>query len=249
MNAHLRANLLLLGLTVFLCCILYPLTLWSIGQICFPNQASGSLIDKNGNPTNNESEAAGSRLIAQPFNGPEYFHPRPSAPSYDASVSGGSNLSATNPKLRARVAQALGPIVKYRTGPKKDQLVGPDIEQWVAENRFKAVGKGTEVQRDYFDRWLTAHPDVALIEVPADGLMASGSGLDPHITLKNARYQLDRVVTAWAAKTKADKSKVRKTIEDLLNSKSEAPLGGLAGVKLINVLEVNLALRERMAGF
>jgi K+-transporting ATPase c subunit len=248
MNAHLRANLWLLGLTVLLCCMVYPLTLLSIGQTFFPNQASGSLIDKNGKPTAKDSEAVGSRLIAQPFKGPEYFQPRPSAPSYDASASGGSNLSANNPKLRTRVAQALGPLVKYRSGPKKDQLVGPDIEQWVAKNHSEAVGKGTDVQRDYFDRWLTAHPHVELIEVPADMVMASGSGLDPHITLKNARYQLDRIADAWTAKTKRDKAKVHKDIEDLLNSKIETPFAGFVGVQLINVLEVNLALRDRMKG-
>jgi K+-transporting ATPase c subunit len=37
---------------------------------------------------------------------------------------------------------------------------------------------------------------------------------------------------------------VRKEIEELLRRKAEAPLGGLVGVDLVNVLEVNLALRE-----
>jgi K+-transporting ATPase c subunit len=225
MNAHLRANLWLLSLTVLLCCVLYPLTLWAIGQGLFPDKASGSLLDKNGNPTRDEKNAIGSRLIGQPFKGPEYFQPRPSAPGYDASASGGSNLSANNPKLRARVAQTLGPIVKYKNGPKKGQLVGTDIEEW-----------------------LRKHPGEELVEVPADMVMASGSGLDPHITLKNARYQLDRVAAAWADKTKMDLVKVRKAIENLLNQKAEAPFGGLAGVEIINVLEVNLALPDVMKG-
>src|SRR5262245_54302177 len=112
MNAYLRANLWLLGLTVLLCCVLYPLTLWAIGQGVFPNKASGSLLDEE------DGTAIGSRLIAQPFTAPEYFQPRPSAASYDASASAGSNYGANNPKLRARVAQTLGPLVKYRSGPK-----------------------------------------------------------------------------------------------------------------------------------
>jgi K+-transporting ATPase ATPase C chain len=77
--------------------------------------------------------------------------------------------------------------------------------------------------------------------------MASGSGLDPHITLKNALYQLDRVAGAWTGKTKGDPTRVRREIGDLLLGKAEAPLGGLAGVKLVNVLEVNVLLRERFA--
>ncbi len=38
MNAHLRANLWLFGLTVLSCCVLYPLTLWLIGQSIFPDR-------------------------------------------------------------------------------------------------------------------------------------------------------------------------------------------------------------------
>jgi K+-transporting ATPase ATPase C chain len=38
---------------------------------------------------------------------------------------------------------------------------------------------------------------------------------------------------------------VRKEVEALLRQRAEAPLGGLVGVDLVNVLEVNLALRER----
>ena len=74
--------------------------------------------------------------------------------------------------------------------------------------------------------------------------MASGSGLDPHITLKNALYQLDRVAGKWAAETRLDPAEVRREIESLLRRQAEAPLGGLVGVELVNVLEVNLALQE-----
>jgi len=337
MSAHLRANLWLLVLTVLLCCVFYPFALWLTGLGFFADKASGSLIDKDGKPTLNDTKAVGSRLIAQPFNGPEYFQPRPSSPSWDASASGGSNFSANNPKLRARVAQALGPIVKYRSGPKKDQLAGKDIEQWFQHDHFKGkphilaqwaeandyaaqawvkadklnsdfvtrwqsahakeveewvkkkdiaepktedlavpffisfshtypgswpgtvenktadgkmdkhiepVTEDASIQQNFFAMWRQEHPDVELVEVPADMVMASGSGLDPHITLKNARYQLDRVVDAWAEKTKADKADVRKAIENLLKQKAAAPFGGLAGVELINVLEVNLALPD-----
>ena len=76
-------------------------------------------------------------------------------------------------------------------------------------------------------------------------VMASGSGLDPHITLKSALYQLDRVAGKWADLTKRDAAQVRKEIEGMLNDRAEAPLAGLVGVKLVNVLEMNLALRDR----
>src|SRR4051812_45101718 len=127
MTAHLRANVLLVVLTLALCCVLYPLVLWGIGQTVFPSAASGSLV------TDSAGKVRGSRLIAQPFNDAKYFQPRPSAttPDYNASASGGSNLAANNPKLRGRVAQALGLIARYRKdGPRKGAAVGPDVEKW-----------------------------------------------------------------------------------------------------------------------
>ena len=90
--------------------------------------------------------------------------------------------------------------------------------------------------------WRQEHAEAELEDVPADMVMASGSGLDPHITLKNALYQLDRVAAKWAEETKRDPTSVKKEIEQLLREKAEAPFGGLVGVKLVNVLEVNIAL-------
>jgi K+-transporting ATPase ATPase C chain len=114
--------------------------------------------------------------------------------------------------------------------------------------RLKPVTDGDDVQANLFDVWLQAHPDEAaqLERVPADLVMASGSGLDPHITLAGARYQLDRVADAWAEKTGRNKAELRREIEKLLEEKAEAPLNGLAGVPLVNVLEVNLALKGRL---
>ncbi len=75
-------------------------------------------------------------------------------------------------------------------------------------------------------------------------LTTSGSGLDPHITLQNAEYQLDRVASKWAADTKRDAATVHTEIEQILQEHAFAPFGGLAGEKMINVLEVNLELRK-----
>ena len=70
----------------------------------------------------------------------------------------------------------------------------------------------------------------------------SGSGLDPHITLRNALsvYQLDRVAAARAGKRPV--AVVREDIARLIEKQSFTPLSGLAGEPLVNVLELNLAL-------
>jgi K+-transporting ATPase ATPase C chain len=320
---------------VVLCCVIYPAVLLVIGQTVFHDKAEGSLIrDKSGN-------AIGSSLIAQPFTGEGYFQPRPSAVSYNAAGSGASNWGGNNYLLRDRVARLIGPIVKYRSGPKKGQLAGPDVEswfqqdlyqgqpgivaqwaaahssiaagwaktdqhpleaayvmtwmndhpmelaQWKKDNPAKAEPKAedlavafftgfskehpgalpvavesadadgktgkriapakqsSDIQAIFFDMWRQEHADADLELVPADMVMASGSGLDPHITIKNALYQLDRVATKRAADVNRDVAEVRKEIEDLLNKNKSAPLGGLVGVDLVNVLEINLALREK----
>jgi potassium-transporting ATPase KdpC subunit len=74
---------------------------------------------------------------------------------------------------------------------------------------------------------------------------ASGSGLDPHISMQNAEYQLDRVADKWAADTKRDPKQVRVEIQQILDHNAWAPFGGLAGDEFVNVLQVNLALKDR----
>jgi K+-transporting ATPase ATPase C chain len=53
------------------------------------------------------------------------------------------------------------------------------------------------------------------------------------------------VAAACATDTKRDTAAVRAEIEKILGENAHAPLGGVWGVDMVNVLEVNLALRER----
>jgi K+-transporting ATPase ATPase C chain len=72
-------------------------------------------------------------------------------------------------------------------------------------------------------------------KIPADLVMTSGSGLDPHITLSGARFQLPRVAKA--------RGKSLEQIDALIVRLAERPLGGLAGDEpLVNVLELNREL-------
>ena len=70
-----------MGLTIIICCGLYPLGVSSIGKVFFSFQANGSLL------RGPDGSIVGSKFIAQPFSKDEYFQPRPSAASYDASAS------------------------------------------------------------------------------------------------------------------------------------------------------------------
>ncbi len=110
---------------------------------------------------------------------------------------------------------------------------------------IEPVKDGSDVQSIFFDMWRQDHPDVALQNVPGDFVTTSASGLDPDITLESAEFQLDRVASKWAADTKRDPATVRAEIEQILQKNASAPFDGLAGEKLVNVLEVNLELRDR----
>src|SRR6202030_2046211 len=104
MSRYLSKSLWLLTFSVVICCIIYPMALWALGQTLFPFEANGSML------MGTDGKPVGSRLIAQPFTKDEYFQPRPSAASYDGSASASSTLAASNYMLRYRGAPALGPI-------------------------------------------------------------------------------------------------------------------------------------------
>jgi K+-transporting ATPase ATPase C chain len=84
----------------------YHLALWGIGRVVFPQQAEGSLIRRA------DGTVVGSRLIAQKFERPEYFHPRPSAADYNAASTSGSNYGPSNPDHLKLVRERLDAIVQ-----------------------------------------------------------------------------------------------------------------------------------------
>jgi potassium-transporting ATPase KdpC subunit len=157
MISAVRASLV----TFVLCGLLYPLSLTGLAQLFLPFQANGSLERAA------DGVVIGSRLIGQQWNGPEWFHGRPSAtttadpsdPSktlpapYNAANSTGSNLGPTSKTLAERLMNDRGTLER-------------------------------------------AQPELVGTLLPADILTTSASGLDPDITPANAALQVARVARA-----------------------------------------------------
>lgn len=184
---EIRAAVAVTLVMAVVCCGIYPVIVYGLGQALFKDKANGSLIvDKNG-------IIHGSRLIGQPFTQDKYFQSRPSAAGngYDPTSSGGSNLGPTSSNLMTTVAQR---ISDYRA----------------------ANGLATNAP------------------VPADAVTASGSGLDPHISVQNAELQTARV--AKARGLSIDK------VRELVRANSTGPDLGILGEPAVNVLTLNLAL-------
>ena len=142
---------ILLGIILGLC---YPLLMTGVGQVTMPNQANGSLIEKEG-------QLVGSALIGQQFDQPQYIWTRPSAAGdgYDATQSSGSNLGPLNPelasnvevqvqKLKAADPQNKAPIpidLVTMSGSGLDPHISPAAAQWQA-NRVASI-RGISIEQ------------------------------------------------------------------------------------------------------
>jgi len=100
----LRSALVVFGLLTLITGVAYPAVVTGIVQLAFPAQAAGTLVRAG------DGEVRGSRLLAQGFEDPAYFWPRPSAVSYNAAGSGGSNLGPRSAALRERTEEAVAAL-------------------------------------------------------------------------------------------------------------------------------------------
>lgn len=117
MTTYLRPALSLVVLMTVITGALYPLAVTAVAQVAFPTQANGSLVhDEHG-------QVRGSALIAQPFTGDGWFHPRPSAAAYATVASGASNLAPSNPALAERVKADAGTLYRAELGPVPQALL------------------------------------------------------------------------------------------------------------------------------
>ena len=186
MKNLLRPALSLFVLLTVVTGLAYPAVVTGLARLAFPDQASGSLVRRDG-------VVVGSTLIGRSFTDAKHFWGRPSATSPmpdNAANSGGSNLGPLNP--------ALVDAVKGR----------------VEALRAADPGNGAAV--------------------PVDLVTASGSGLDPHISVAAAEYQVARVARARGVAPDVVRAAVARH--------TEGRQFGILGEPRVNVLALNLDL-------
>jgi K+-transporting ATPase ATPase C chain len=150
-------------------------------------------------------QAVGSRVIGQYFTKPEYFHGRPSV------------TSGADPNDPAKTVDQ-----PYNAGASAASNQGV-----ISKKLLDAVAERTKAYRE--ENGLAPNAPV-----PVDAVTASGSGLDPHISVANAKLQAMRVAKARGLQTEK--------VLELVDQNTSGPQLGVLGDPRVNVLELNLAL-------
>jgi len=157
--------------------------------------------------TDDKGREVGSELIGQAFGDAAYVRSRPSNSGYDATNSGGTNLGTTSKKLR--------------DGQPDDPATKDTDESFTGARQLAAAFRADN-----------ALPDG--VDVPADAVSRSASGLDPHVSPDNAWLQAGRI--AKARGVTVDR------VQAVIAAYTEGRELGLLGEPRVNVLAVNLAL-------
>ena len=243
---------IVLGIIV---CGLYPLAVYAAGQLLFSHQANGSLIE------NSDHKIVGSELLGQNFTSAKYFQPRPSSAGtgYDASSSSGSNLGPTSKKFINGTTKSTALPPKEAGGA---FLPGPDVVDFDGLKlrvlgycdangiSYQLLQDGKPVAPKTFKNEKGDYDQVKLITafnddaktltvksealIPGDAVTGSASGLDPHISVKNALLQAARV--AKERKVSVD------DVKSLIAKATDGPSLGIFGDAGVNVLKLNLTL-------
>ena len=183
-HGALRATLLFAVVILLGMGLLYSLTGTAIGSLLFPQQATGSIVNRDGKPV-------GSLLVAQPFADARYFQPRPSAAGYNPMSAAGSNQARSNPDLRKRIDETRAEVgardgIGAAGGP--DELVtqsggglDPDISPDGARVQIARVAQARHLDPAQVERLVAKHvrePQFGLFGQPRVNVLELNLALD-----------------------------------------------------------------------
>jgi len=231
---------LMIALTI-LTGLVYPAAMTGVAKALFPSKANGSLVTQNG-------KIVGSSLIGQSFSKPEYFHSRPSSAGngYDATASSGSNLGPTSAKLLHGTTKTddKGKETVDFDGI-EDRIVHYCVDNEIAYSSSVPLDQFKDAQGNLDDvKLIKAFNDTKAplvftpkVQIPADAVTGSASGLDPHISPANADLQLSRVAKARGASPDQ--------VRSLIAEATDKPALGFIGEPGVNVLMLNVSLDQK----
>jgi K+-transporting ATPase ATPase C chain len=150
----------------------YPLLVLTVGKTLFPHQAGGSLILRDGKP-------AGSTLIGQHMDQPDYFWPRPSATGptpYNALASSGSNLGPMHPDLKKPVP-GMPRDLYTASGSGLDPHISPDAARYQIPRVSHARNLSPEQLATLVDRF-TEHRQLAILGEERVNVLLLNQALD-----------------------------------------------------------------------
>jgi K+-transporting ATPase ATPase C chain len=210
MRRQILPSILMMVVFTLLLGIVFPLAVTGVAQLAFSDKANGSQVKVNG-------KVVGSSLLGQTFTKAKYFHGRPSAAGAAANGSDATdpnNAKKTVPNDPKDLSQDISSGSNW--GPTNPDLLAA-VKQRVADYRRE-------------------NGLAASVKIPVDAVTASGSGLDPHISIANARLQAPRVAKVRGLSL----ARVRKLIDDHTDGRSL----GFLGEPGVNVLQLNIALDQ-----
>ncbi|NRQ37529.1 potassium-transporting ATPase subunit C [Nonomuraea sp. NN258] len=262
LRRHLAALRALLVLTV-ITGVIYPLVATGVAQALLNDRADGSLIEKDGEIVGSAligqsfTDAGGGPIR-------KYFQSRPSAAGdgYDPTATAASNLGPedvidtpdrtsllTQVCARSKAVGELEGVSGARPYCTPDGVgavlkVFPDravsVNQACPAAPFVPEYQGLKVEcaepgRDYAaGRTVPVRGGAGRPAVPADAVTASGSGLDPHISIAYAELQAPRVAR--------ERGLARDRVEAMIEEHTTGRALGFMGEPVVSVLALNLAL-------
>ncbi|HMP71282.1 MAG TPA: potassium-transporting ATPase subunit KdpC [Pirellulaceae bacterium] len=183
--SDLFSSLRLFAVSLFVCSVIYPALILSFAVVAAPETRNGSLL------RDEQGTIIGSRLLAQDFSQDKYFWPRPSAVDYDASATGGSNYSPTNPELTKVAAEIVG---RLRLADGK--LVPADLVSMSGSGldpHITLTAALVQVDRIAQARNLSSETVEALIRSRNDSPSLVKFGAEPLVNVLELNIALDRM--------------------------------------------------------
>ncbi len=145
-----------------------------------------------------------------------------------------ANASIITISLNDGTEMKIGSELIAQEFTKKEYMIGRPLGTSNLSSTSEELQQAVEERMNW---WHAFDPDNAA-DIPMDLIYASGSGVDPNISVEAARYQVKRIAEARGVD--------EKMVEDIIARYTTGRFLGIFGEPAVNVLKVNLALDKKL---